>query len=201
MIDSAILKDINNILNGNLSDYDPVDSDSMSLMVIINLMGFEYGIELGTYYGFSSSMMLSYCPTIKKLYTIDKYQPYVDKIPPYIKVTKEDSSFFEKSSQKILNSTYDHVKSKIKTIVGDSLEVVHNFENEKYDFIFMDSHLSEDQLKNELKAWYPKIKNGGVVCVHDTDQKEIQETVENFISNKKISSNLGHFDNSTFWIK
>ncbi len=197
----GLLRDVKDLMNGNVEDRNFEDYDIMPLMSIVNLLGLEYGIELGTFVGMSTLGLLNYCPTIKKLYTIDKYEPYSDKMYPYIEVTSEESPLLRKCSEKILKSTYDHVKDRVEIVYGDTLEVAKDFEDEKYDFIFMDSHLSAEQLKSELPLWYPKIKKGGIITIHDTSEKEVLDVVMEFVKENNITSHIGYFNNTSLWVK
>lgn len=197
----GLLDDVKDLMNGNVEDRNFEDYDIMPLISIVNLLGLEYGIELGTFVGMSTLGLLHYCPTIKKLYTIDKYEPYSDKMYPYIEVTSEESSLLRKCSEKILKSTYDHVKDRVEIVYGDTLEVANDFEDEKYDFIFMDSHLSAEQLKSELPLWYPKIKKGGIITIHDTSEKEVLDVVMEFVKENNITSHIGYFNNTSLWVK
>lgn len=197
----GLLEDVKDILDGNIEERNFEDFDILPSMSIINLLGLEYGIELGTFIGISALGLLHYCPTVKKLYTIDKYQPYSDEMYPYIEVTSEESQLLKKCAEKILKSTYDHVKDRVEIVYGDTLEVSKDFEDEKYDFIFMDSHLSPEQLKSELPLWYPKIRKGGIISIHDTEEKEVLDVVMEFVKENNITSHIGYFNNTTLWVK
>jgi len=197
----GLLEDVKDLLDGNISERNFEDFDVLPLMSIINLLGLECGIELGTFIGISTLGLLHYCPTVKKLYTIDKYEPYSDSMFPYIEVTSEESSLLKKCSEKILKSSYDYVKDRVEIVYGDTLEVSKDFEDEKYDFIFMDSHLSAEQLKSELPLWYPKIRKGGIISIHDTEEKEVLDVVMEFVKENNITSHIGYFNNTSIWVK
>ena len=48
-----------------------------------------------------------------------------------------------------------------------SLEASKKFKDESLEFVFIDaSHEYEDVL-NDLQAWFPKIKKGGILAGHD----------------------------------
>jgi predicted O-methyltransferase YrrM len=196
-----LLEEIRDIVGGNISERNFEDFDALPLMSIINLLGLECGIELGTFIGISTLGLLHYCPTVKKLYTIDKYEPFVDTMPPFTEVTSEESALLKKCSEKILKSSYDYVKDRVEIVYGDTLEVAKDFEDEKYDFIFMDSHLTAEQLKCELPLWYPKIKKGGIISIHDTEEKEVRDVVMEFVKENNITSHIGYFNNTSLWVK
>ena len=41
------------------------------------------------------------------------------------------------------------------------------FEDESIDFVYIDGDHSYDFVKNDIAAWYPKVKQGGILSGHD----------------------------------
>ena len=48
-----------------------------------------------------------------------------------------------------------------------SLEAATRFEDESLDFVFIDAAHEYEHVKEDLNAWYPKIKKGGILAGHD----------------------------------
>ena len=48
-----------------------------------------------------------------------------------------------------------------------SLEAVKKFADESLDFIFIDAEHTYEGVKEDLNAWYSKIKQGGLISGHD----------------------------------
>lgn len=49
----------------------------------------------------------------------------------------------------------------------DSLQAASMFPNEHFDFVFIDSSHKYESTKKEIAAWYPKIKEYGILAGHD----------------------------------
>ena len=48
-----------------------------------------------------------------------------------------------------------------------SLEAATKFEDASLDFVFIDASHEYEHVKEDLNAWYPKIKSGGILAGHD----------------------------------
>lgn len=48
-----------------------------------------------------------------------------------------------------------------------SLEAATKFEDASLDFVFIDAAHEYEHVKDDLNAWYPKIKKGGILAGHD----------------------------------
>lgn len=93
-----------------------------------------------------------------------------------------------------------HAKS---TVVRASFEeVVDQFKNNYFDFIYIDGYAHTGQNGGStLNAWYPKLKKGGVFAGHDYHQKWQPTIVEvdKFFKNKSLKLNLTPADEFPSW--
>ncbi|RJP65600.1 MAG: hypothetical protein C4539_13170 [Ignavibacteriales bacterium] len=55
----------------------------------------------------------------------------------------------------------------VKIYRMDSVEATDHFPDEYFDWIYIDADHSYEGCKRDLKAWYPKLKKGGMFCGHD----------------------------------
>lgn len=105
--------------------------------------------------------------------------------------------------QKTLDNQYSGVCNKYKNdprvvIIRDfSLNAVKAFDDEYFDFVYIDAEHTYDGVLNDLGAWYPKVKKGGIISGHDYCECEIQgtgvvfgviEAVQSFMSSHKIDN-------------
>jgi len=57
---------------------------------------------------------------------------------------------------------------------------------EQLDFVYIDADHSYDGAKNDLEAWYPKVKAGGVFCGHDYNYPGVEKAINEFAKSKDL---------------
>jgi hypothetical protein len=81
----------------------------------------------------------------------------------------------------------------INPIRMDSVEASKLYDDESIDFVFIDASHDYENVKKDILAWYPKVKDGGVFAGHDyfSDWPGVMSAVNEFASseNYKIEAN------------
>lgn len=157
------------------------------------------GIELGIFQAQNFCKLLQCCPNISILYGVDTFTPYNDEVYGTMTVDEKQANY-----NKILslhNIEYCGEKQKAKVLIKDTLEAAKNFEDNSFDFIFLDAYLNEIQAKKELEVWYPKLKNGGIYCGHDFNDKGITKAVLSFREKNNIKNRMSVYDDAWMWYK
>ena len=187
----------------NFKDY---KSDIQSLVHVINLHGQELiGAEIGVFKGESFCTLLQNCPNIKTLYGVDAYKPYNDciKTPydgtPAYSIDEKDIGFIKLTAYH--NIQYSGVVHKAIFYEKDSHEALNNFEKNSLDFIFIDTYMTYEQARQDLKDWYEIIKAGGIFSGHDWNNEIIQQAILEFRLENKISNPMSTFDDCWIWKK
>ena len=86
------------------------------------------------------------------------------------------------------------LKDYIKPIRIPSIEAAKTFEDDSIDAVFIDACHSVECVKEDLDAWYPKIKkNGGIIAGHDWHSGDIQEGFRRSVVGKLAATKYKNF--------
>lgn len=143
-----------------------------------NLVGAEVGVHLAenakNIYNFLNP---------KALFLIDPWKNYID--PDSFEVIGE--------SQRIIAEERMKDCKNIKFLRMTSLEAV-NFVPDGIDFVYIDGNHSFVSVLLDMKAWFEKIKHGGILAGHDyhDSMPQVQMAVDSFgkVKNLRIYSDL-----------
>jgi predicted O-methyltransferase YrrM len=113
-------------------------------------------IEIGTFTGESTVMFGDH---FEKVIGIDPMLPDYDKAD-----TTSNFNFNE-----VLDMFIDRTKDykNIQLITKTSDDAVNDFEDESFDFVYIDGIHTYDQVKKDIQNYLPKVKKGGVIGGHD----------------------------------
>lgn len=117
-------------------------------------------VELGTYWGTS---FFSFCQAIKdenlstECVAIDTWQGD-EHTGPY------DSEVF-KSVSETLHTYYPGIKARLKRSLFS--EAINDFQDGTIDLLHIDGFHEYDAVRQDFESWLPKLKENGVVLLHD----------------------------------
>jgi len=151
-------------------------------------------IEVGAWKGQTAALMAS-------LIQVSGKKIYFDVVDTWEGSDEEVHS----EDQDVVNGTllesFLHYTKPFKNIIHpvklNSIEASKNYNNESIDFIFLDaSHKTEDVI-NDIEAWIPKLKQGGILIGDDYDWDSVKEAVLNSL----VKDNFVEITNVTgsFW--
>ena len=105
----------------------------------------------------------------------------VDTWGDHVAVTSGETFDGEATYQSYLENIAP-VADRIETLRMRSTDAAATFEDSSCDFVFIDaSHKYEDVL-DDLEAWYPKVKDGGVLAGHDVHWPGVARALREFVS-------------------
>jgi len=157
--------------------------------------------EVGVFRAESSVAMLQRW-TIKKFYAVDRWEPYDEYIQ------KEKSQTTRELSEDNGDQTFELASGRLKPFLGvsiiraDSVTGADSVPDNSLDFCFIDANHEYEFVLGDLKAWYPKVRVGGILSGHDYFYKPVRDAVHCFWEPKKGTINTcghHHSGNPTCW--
>ncbi len=142
----------------------------------------KIGVELGVWKGATFFYLLNKCPKLT-LTGIDIWASQPDN-PDYVKQYIKPGKLWDHDQHEA------EVRSKLKAgnygdraklIRGLSYEVADQFKDNSIDFVFIDADHSENGVRRDIEAWYPKVKNTGYLCGHDINWVTVYNVVEELL--------------------
>lgn len=83
------------------------------------------------------------------------------------------------------------VKDYINPITGNSIEVCNMYANGSLDFVFIDAAHDYESVLQDINAWFPKVRNGGMISGHDYEWESVRKAVGEYFIGKQIRSAEG----------
>lgn len=177
-------------------DYTKTDSNYRSIYHLINQYPDSIGIELGIYRALSFCGILDCCPRIKTLYGVDNWQPHIDNKYDINGFTVDIKDIEISKQIAFHNIKYNKNHAKARLYENNSANVVDKFSDNYFDFILIDTYMNEQDVKDELERWWPKVKTNGIFAGHDWDTNAVKNAVIPFFNNKNIF--VSDYDN--LWV-
>ena len=125
------------------------------------------GVEVGTSAGINAEKVLKYWKEIEVLHCVDCWLTY-----------KEYTDFIEDDDQTILRNYCMRIATdnpKMNIITDLSVEAAKKFEDKSVDFVYIDANHAYKYVKQDIDAWLPKVKNGGIIGGHDWDWTDVTD--------------------------
>lgn len=76
---------------------------------------------------------------------------------------KNENSIVNGTLFEEFKNNIEPVKHVVNVIVGDSVKSASNYADNSLDFVFIDADHSYEAVKNDILAWFPKVKYGGII--------------------------------------
>lgn len=137
------------------------------------------GVEVGAFEGFLTDQVLKYNKPSKH-YLVDPYKVYDDAIGQL-------GEFNQAQWDGIYESVCRKYKDKhnVEIIRKTSVEAAKDFKDESIDYVYIDADHSYQSVYNDICAWYPKVKQGGIISGHDyRDIFDVKSAVWKFLTEK-----------------
>ena len=175
-------------------------SELPNLITTLGLL--NEGVEVGVRAGEFSKWILGHC-SVAMMHMVDPWELQDKKL--YHDISNRD----QKHQDKLYNNLNDYMdtphRGRYQLHRGYSVEKAKDFKDNSLDFVYLDARHDYAGVKEDLEAWWPKLKQGGLFAGHDFvpdgNLKEgafgVQKAVWEFCSLKhkeylSISSKMPH---------
>lgn len=146
-------------------------------------------VEIGTFAGRSSAYLgvtIHNSGKDLKLYTVDHFSESLDH-------SANSTGFYDQ----VVN-TLKPLEHCVTVINKKSTDAAMLFEDGSVEFVFIDASHDYESVKQDIQAWLPKVRVGGIIGGDDYGWPGVQQAVEELISNPKP---IGKGDANWFSVK
>lgn len=123
----------------------------------------EVGAEVGVWKGELSRDLLHFFPNLF-LHMVDLWETTKDNI------SMHDKDRVGSAMHDAMDAAYRNTEDfswKRSLVQGLSTEVASTFPDSVFDFVFIDADHFYENVMADVEAWWPKIREGGVMAGHD----------------------------------
>lgn len=124
---------------------------------LINERGYKVGLEVGVRTALYSKYILLNS-NLEKMYGIDPYTPNIQLFPS----TGDCEDMYKKALAHM-----QEFGDRYELIRGYSPEAANLFKDDFFDFIYIDGLHDGMSVNYDVRAWWPKLKTGGIIAGHD----------------------------------
>lgn len=93
------------------------------------------------------------------------------------------AAFYSKFHENVKAAGVDKL---IFSLKGKSVEIADLFEDNSLDVTYIDASHDYDSVQADIRAWLPKVKNGGVLAGHDYNSPVVKQAVHDIFPSEKL---------------
>jgi len=167
--------------------------EQYKLIELIEMYDCKIIAEIGVAQGRTMRTVLRNCKNIEAYWAID---PWV--------ISNE--YYWNKFDQSHINSMYLNTAKyypwfpalRIMKMKSVEAAVIFKKADYQFDLVFIDSCHEEDCIQEDIEAWYPLVKEGGIICGHDYGNKDA-EGIQIVVSHYFTGSDYEVIPNTWIW--
>ncbi len=158
--------------------------------------GWTKGVELGVWRGETFKHVVKTCKDLNMI-GVDLYAAQPESTGPEKWTPGENGHAWDHDRyyQDMLNfcSKYPERASIIKDYTTEAAKM---FEDEHFDFVFIDADHSYEGVMRDVEAWTPKIRKGGYIIGHDIHFPTVMKAV-----NELYGNDYNREDDFIWWVE
>ena len=150
----------------------------------------ELFVELGSFLGQSTAAMAYYIGESNKridFHAVDLFELSDFSDEPHHAVIAEHGGDFLEAFK--TNLRLAKVEDYVKIVKSSSLQAAAQYEDRSISFLMIDASHKYADVVDDIKAWYPKIKLGGIISGDDYDWPEVAAAVKDTLGNHFVHNN------------
>ena len=162
---------------------------------VLNKLGLSRGAEIGVAFGGHSEAILQHT-NVSKLYAIDSYRHRPEYDDPMNLPQPVFDRLFERTGERL-----GVFGDRVQQIRLDSVEAADQI-SEPLDFVYIDGDHSYEGIRADLDAWFPLIREGGIIAGHDYGQPAfpgVKAAADQFF--KRFGITVTHEGKGVWWAR
>jgi predicted O-methyltransferase YrrM len=134
-----------------------------------NILKLNTVVEVGTRHADTAGYLCRNNPNLY-MYLVDNYPAYLDC----------GYQFTEEEQNKIKTAAFKRMENYVvQWLYQPSVKAAARF-TEVVDCVFIDAWHVYDAVREDIAAWYPKIRPGGMLALHDASMDGVKKAVQEF---------------------
>jgi len=134
----------------------------------------KVGVELGVQYGSFAEHNIRVWKDVEVYYLVDLWAPQEHYVDNANRNQKAQDEILNTVRERLLdNPEFGH---KVRALRNSTIEASTLFAPNSVDFVYVDARHDYDGVMQDLEAWWPKIRKGGIMAGHDyLDSTEVDQ--------------------------
>jgi predicted O-methyltransferase YrrM len=133
-------------------------------------------VEGGAWLGSSSSYLCDIAQDRINIFVVDTWKGSSDELNTFHKLATMTDIY-----PIFLDNMGDR---KFTPIRKQSVEASQDFQDNSCDVVYIDMQHTYEAVKEDLNAWYPKVKAGGYIAGHDAHHPGVSRAIKEFFGNQ-----------------
>lgn len=100
-----------------------------------------------------------------------------------------DPNIVNDTLYEVFLSNIKPIEHLVTPIRKPSIEAAQDFENDSIEIVFIDAAHEYEPVKEDINAWLPKVRKGGIIAGHDYLLPSVKKAVDEIFGNRVIFRN------------